>query len=315
VKNKRDVGLHGKRHTRAGVQRTAVKRSIRAFSSQSDKMRLMQEISGKRDLILSLKPHPNVLEYYRCWQQEAHVLVEMELCAGGSMGSQLERQNNYRFSMPVLWSFVFQTACGLAHIHASNVLHLDIKPDNVFLDTEDPARCLYKIGDFGMAVTVAQKVWEDGDGKYAAPELMCDDAVPTPAADIYSLGATLFECATGTPPSRAREHGPLEFSENVSEDLKSLTLWMLELDPKKRPTAQQVADRASLNCQDLVMEMQTEDDEAFQKRSISFSDFDNVNRSPSLDLMSLVPQICPNCGKYCSGECKSLPFLDKMDTS
>ena len=40
--------------------------------------------------------------------------------------------------------------------------------------------------------------WEEGDGKYVAPELLDADVEPTPAADVYSLGATLYECATGT---------------------------------------------------------------------------------------------------------------------
>ena len=39
--------------------------------------------------------------------------------------------------------------------------------------------------------------WEEGDGKYVAPELLNGHVEPTPAADIYSLGATLYECATG----------------------------------------------------------------------------------------------------------------------
>lgn len=40
--------------------------------------------------------------------------------------------------------------------------------------------------------------WEEGDGDYLAPELLSDDK-PTPAADMYSLGATIYECATGKP--------------------------------------------------------------------------------------------------------------------
>ena len=47
-----------------------------------------------------------------------------------------------------------------------------------------------------MCARAAQD-WEEGDGKYVAPELLNGHVEPTPAADIYSLGATLYECATG----------------------------------------------------------------------------------------------------------------------
>lgn len=49
-----------------------------------------------------------------------------------------------------------------------------------------------------MSFSVLQD-WEEGDGKYVAPELLDAGVEPTPAADIYSLGATLYECATGMP--------------------------------------------------------------------------------------------------------------------
>ena len=48
-----------------------------------------------------------------------------------------------------------------------------------------------------LIVSTLLQDWEEGDGKYVAPELLSADIEPTPAADIYSLGATLYECATG----------------------------------------------------------------------------------------------------------------------
>ena len=71
---------------------------------------------------------------------------------------------------------------------------LDVKPDNVFLDE----RGTYKLGDFGVAY-VRGSGWElqDGDGGYVAPEVlsMSHTSPPTPAADVFSLGATLYEGA------------------------------------------------------------------------------------------------------------------------
>ncbi len=49
----------------------------------------------------------------------------------------------------------------------------------------------------GAECVHATQDWEEGDGKYVAPELLNGHVEPTPAADIYSLGATLYECATG----------------------------------------------------------------------------------------------------------------------
>ncbi len=84
-------------------------------------------------------------------------------------------------------------AQGLAFLHERNVLHLDIKPDNLYFGEKD----MLRIGDFGLAYKAGEwDDWEEGDGNYLAPELL-SSARPTTAADIYSLGATLYECATG----------------------------------------------------------------------------------------------------------------------
>ena len=56
----------------------------------------------------------------------------------------------------------------------------------------DPNQTLAKPVGFWL-----EQDWEEGDGKYVAPELLNGRIEPTPAADVYSLGATLYECATG----------------------------------------------------------------------------------------------------------------------
>lgn len=86
-----------------------------------------------------------------------------------------------------------------------------------------------------------EREWEDGDGKYVAPELLCDDTEATPAADIYSLGATLYEAMCGRQLERqAAMEGVVPFAASVPEPMRVLILSMLETSPLRRPTAVQV---------------------------------------------------------------------------
>lgn len=85
-------------------------------------------------------------------------------------------------------------AHGLRHIHAHGVLHMDIKPENMFLDSSGT----FKLGDFGLAISLcSESSWEEGDGRYVAPELLRRSQPPSGAADVYSLGAAMLHCAIG----------------------------------------------------------------------------------------------------------------------
>lgn len=82
----------------------------------------------------------------------------------------------------------------LQHLHHHQILHLDVKPENIFLH----ASGAFKLGDFGLAVHAHSAAsWQEGDGRFVAPELLQRAADPGPAADVYSLGASVLHCAIG----------------------------------------------------------------------------------------------------------------------
>eukprot|EP00894_Picocystis_sp_ML_P000984 jgi/Pico_ML_1/51501/g2524.t1 len=141
-----------------------------------------------------------------------------------------------------IWTIGYQVASGLAFIHDNGVLHLDIKPDNIFISADGT----YKIGDFGIAITNAYEDWEEGDGAYLAPELLNDLAEPTTAADMYSLGAMLYECATGTTLPRScldREKITTKVQlPGRSEALSGLLQYLLASAPQDRPTASELTE-------------------------------------------------------------------------
>jgi hypothetical protein len=119
-------------------KRSAIKRSLRPMESKSERERKMHEVS----VVKKLAQHPNIVEYYRCWQQDRHVNVEMELCTGGSVSACLARLPGNAFSAPLGWRFAHEMASGLAHIHSAQphgLMHLDVKPENIFLTGAPPS--------------------------------------------------------------------------------------------------------------------------------------------------------------------------------
>ncbi|KAL3689131.1 hypothetical protein R1sor_015440 [Riccia sorocarpa] len=219
------------RDRRSGTH-CAVKMSKRQFSSHDDRDHYLREIQS----VSCLTEHPNVVKYYRSWQQDSHFYIQMELCEGGNLRTLTE---SYSGLLPetMVWNFTKQVAAGLEHIHSQGVLHLDIKPENIFVDSKG----VLKIGDFGLAIRCHEWDWEEGDGGYVAPELLKDED-PTPAADIYSFGVMVYEWTTATrlPRSGPLREGRFELPEGRSKTLGNLVRSLLQLTPSSRPTASEV---------------------------------------------------------------------------
>eukprot|EP00892_Ulva_mutabilis_P010968 jgi/Ulvmu1/8243/UM041_0054.1 len=171
----------------------AIKEMKRPFSSKADRADMMRELRA----VNSLPSHSNVVNYVRFWQEARKLHIQMELCHGGSLDTLLKRSEicqDEKLPEDLLWLILSDAAHGLRHIHAHGVLHMDIKPENMFLD----ASGVFKLGDFGIAINLAsQSGWEEGDGRYVAPELLHRCRPTTGAADVYSLGATMLHCSIG----------------------------------------------------------------------------------------------------------------------
>ncbi|MEE2785875.1 MAG: protein kinase [Myxococcota bacterium] len=102
-----------------------------------------------------------------------------------------------------------QVLQALAHMHARNVLHLDIKPDNLLVEHRSDGTLSVKVTDFGLAAAIERTSLieaETANGQlagtplYMAPELMTQAGAPKPRADLYAIGVILYEVLAGSPP-------------------------------------------------------------------------------------------------------------------
>ncbi len=202
--------------------------------------------------------HPNIVQVYDAGEaeldgREAPYIV-MEYVPGGDLKELIDRRG--RLSGAELSRLGGEVCSGLAHAHERGVIHRDIKPHNILLDGNGHA----KVTDFGIAraLDTSQATLTGaylGTALYSSPEQLQGQKV-TPKSDVYSLGATLYQAATGeapfsggTPIEVASQHvskvptPPRERGADVSEDLEALILDCLAKQADDRPTAEEARSR------------------------------------------------------------------------
>ncbi len=146
--------------------------------------------------------HPNVVAIYDVGEGAGLPYLVMELLNGETLRARLAR-GSVSVAQAVAWSV--EIADGLAAAHARGIVHRDLKPENVFIVERERVRVL----DFGIARSLSEERSKEpgemltlpgrvpGTPGYASPEQVRGE-VANQAADLFALGAILFEALTGT---------------------------------------------------------------------------------------------------------------------
>ena len=217
--------------------------------------------------------HPNIVGVFEAGEMPPILFIASEYCSGGNLAQWLRRQVNQpgaRLAARIMAAL----AEAVAQAHERGILHRDLKLGNVLLqpcataydddDRGEPLPFVPKITDFGLAKIVGGRGETTNTGlvfgtaRYMAPEQARGEGSSIgPAADVYSLGAILYELLVGRPPfigdseldtlRQIQAEDPIVptmLRPGLPRDLEAVCLKCLEKDPPRRyATARELADR------------------------------------------------------------------------
>ncbi|WP_059413036.1 serine/threonine protein kinase [Cupriavidus basilensis] len=191
--------------------------------------------------------HPSVVRVVNFFRENATVYMVMNYELGKTLQEHIlhaRQQGRAKVLREHFIRKVFHALMsGLREVHIHKLLHLDIKPGNIYL-REDESPILLDFGAARQILTMEaarfQPMYTPG---FAAPELYGKHSELGPWTDIYSLGATLYACMAGMPPQEANQR---EKDDRMAESLTRLRTsytnglvdlveWCLRLTPSERP--------------------------------------------------------------------------------
>ncbi|OJA13594.1 hypothetical protein AZE42_02723 [Rhizopogon vesiculosus] len=239
--------------------------------SERDRKQIVAEVNILKDL-----HHEHIVRYHdRHVDRDAGILyILMEYCGGGDLSTVIKQAQKHNRPVPedTIWNYFMQILLALNYCHhpgsrivsgtegtakekQSQILHRDLKPDNVFLDQSNTV----KLGDFGLSKALSQANFANtyvGTPYYMSPELMQERAYDS-KSDIWSLGCLIYElCALKPPFHEAKTHAELSIfirngripplPKGYSQALSSVIKAMLNLNPAMRPSAAQLLQHERL---------------------------------------------------------------------
>ncbi|GAA5955428.1 hypothetical protein JCM3765_006774 [Sporobolomyces pararoseus] len=228
--------------------------------------------------VMEMLRHDNIVQYYGIEVHRDKVYIFEEYCPGGSLANLLEHGRIE--DEIIIQIYALQMLSGLIYLHSQNVVHRDIKPDNILLDSNGTIKYV----DFGAAkvlaknqktlasrsrMNMASTVKLDENGQpgpadansltgtpmYLSPETVKGERRGKMGAmDVWAVGCVILECATGRRPwsnldnewaimfhiGIAVQHPPLPEPHQLSELGIDFIRQCLDIDPDKRPSAEEL---------------------------------------------------------------------------
>ena len=196
--------------------------------------------------LLSLINSIYVVKYYDSFEENKYLNIVMEYCDGGDLSEFIQRNKETHFLLKedLIWNIFLKITIGLATMHQLNILHRDLKPQNIFLTK----KLEVKIGDLGVARSLTKKTLLKkviGTPYYLSPEL-CDKKSYNYKSDVWALGCILYELCTYNHPFNAKcqaslvlkilQNNPEHIDNIYSNELKQLLNLIFDKNHLTRPS-------------------------------------------------------------------------------
>ena len=182
--------------------------------------------------LLSQLQHPRVVSVLDHFQDADGVYyIVMELIEGTDLGRLLEERGNPGLPVDDVLEWARHTCEALQYVHGQQIVHRDVKPQNLILGDEGIV-----LVDFGVATRLdATDAGTVGIGtpRFMAPEVFAGGAV-SPRSDVFSLGATVWNLLTGSAPVYADDTMLADTVEDVTPELEQTLRSALEIIPERR---------------------------------------------------------------------------------
>ncbi|KAJ7529518.1 hypothetical protein O6H91_15G054700 [Diphasiastrum complanatum] len=200
--------------------------AIKEIATERLNKKLQDNLSSEI-AILRKTDHPNIIRLHDIVEAPNRLYLILEYCAGGDLAAYIQRHG--KVAEEVARHFMRQLGSGLQVLHVNNLIHRDLKPQNLLLSTNNQNAVL-KIADFGFARSLQPQGMAEtlcGSPLYMAPEILRYQKYDA-KADLWSVGAIFFHLLTGRPPFVGNSHAQLlqniskseaQFSKSVVADL------------------------------------------------------------------------------------------------
>ncbi|CAF0791627.1 unnamed protein product [Adineta steineri] len=214
------------------------------------------ESAEREAKLLSTLKHPNIVAYKESFRSKDNFLnIVMAYCEGGDLYTRLKEKKSQKqtLSEDQIVEWFIQICMALQYMHEKNILHRDLKTQNVFLTKNE----IVKVGDLGIA-----RVLDSGNDfattiigtpYYMSPEIFSQKPYG-PKTDIWSLGCCVYEMVTLEHAFNAKDMNSLvvkiireetpKLSKHYSQPLRDIITSLLKKDPDQRPTAKSLLQNA-----------------------------------------------------------------------